>query len=118
MWRDEGPHVVDLDDACNGPAIQDLWMLLSGDADSMRAQLADLLEGYRIFMPFDARERSLIEPLRTLRMICHSVWIAERWHDPAFPAAFPWFGSAGYWSQQAMQLSEQIAAMRDPPQLM
>jgi Ser/Thr protein kinase RdoA (MazF antagonist) len=117
MWRDEGPHVVDLDDACNGPAVQDLWMLLSGDEQAMRQQLANLLEGYRTFTPFDERELLLIEPLRTLRMICHSAWIAERWTDPAFPIAFPWFGSAGYWSQQAIQLGEQIAAMRDPSML-
>ena len=117
MWRAEGPHVVDLDDACNGPAVQDLWMLLSGDADSMRAQLAQLLAGYRVFRPFDERELALIEPLRTLRMIHHSAWIAERWTDPAFPAAFPWFGSAAYWSQQATQLREQVEAMDEPPLL-
>jgi Ser/Thr protein kinase RdoA (MazF antagonist) len=117
MWRDEGPHVVDLDDACNGPAVQDLWMLLSGDAQSMQAQLAELLEGYRVFAPFDERELALVEPLRTLRMLCHSAWIAQRWSDPAFPIAFPWFGAAGYWSQQATQLGEQIDAMRDPPLL-
>ncbi len=117
MWRDAGPHVVDLDDACNGPAVQDLWMLLSGDAAAMRAQLADLLEGYRVFMPFDERELALVEPLRTLRMICHSDWIAQRWSDPAFPIAFPWFGSAGYWSQQTTQLAEQIESMREPPLL-
>jgi Ser/Thr protein kinase RdoA (MazF antagonist) len=116
MWRDEGPHVVDLDDACNGPAVQDLWMLLSGDAQTMRMQIATLLDGYRTFTPFDERELMLIEPLRTLRMICHSAWIAERWSDPAFPIAFPWFGSGSYWAQQAMQLSEQIDAMRDPPE--
>ncbi len=117
MWRDEGPHVVDLDDACNGPAVQDLWMLLSGDAAAMRRQLAHLLDGYRTFMPFDERQLALVEPLRTLRMICHSAWIAERWDDPAFPIAFPWFGSAGYWAQQATQLDEQIEAMREPPLL-
>ena len=113
MWRDEGPHVVDLDDACNGPAIQDLWMLLSGDEAAMRAQLQHVLAGYRVFMPFDERELALVEPLRTLRMICHSAWIAERWSDPAFPIAFPWFASAGYWSQQATQLREQVQAMRE-----
>ena len=117
MWRDEGPHVVDLDDACNGPAVQDLWMLLSGDAESMRAQLAHILSGYRVFRPFDERELALIEPLRTLRMSHHSAWIAERWTDPAFPAAFPWFGSAAYWSQQATQLREQVEAMDEPPLL-
>jgi Ser/Thr protein kinase RdoA (MazF antagonist) len=117
MWRDEGPHVVDLDDACNGPAVQDLWMLLSGDAASMREQLTHLLAGYRVFRQFDERELALIEPLRTLRMIHHSAWIAERWTDPAFPAAFPWFGSAAYWSQQATQLREQVQAMNEPPLL-
>jgi Ser/Thr protein kinase RdoA (MazF antagonist) len=117
MWRDEGPHVVDLDDACTGPAVQDLWMLLSGNAAAMREQLAHLLEGYTVFMPFDEREFALVEPLRTLRMLHHSAWIAQRWDDPAFPIAFPWFGSAGYWSQQATQLGEQIEAMREPPLL-
>jgi Ser/Thr protein kinase RdoA (MazF antagonist) len=117
MWRDEGPHVVDLDDACNGPAVQDLWMLLSGDKSSMRAQLSQVLDGYRVFRAFDERELLLIEPLRTLRMIHHSAWIAERWTDPAFPAAFPWFGSAAYWSQQAQQLHEQVEAMDDPTTL-
>jgi Ser/Thr protein kinase RdoA (MazF antagonist) len=115
LWRDEGPHVVDLDDACTGPAVQDLWMLLSGDRDSMAAQLAHLLRGYRMFMPFDARELALIEPLRTLRMIHHSAWLAARWHDPAFPIAFPWFGSASYWSQQTIELREQLDAMAEPP---
>ena len=117
MWRDEGPHVVDLDDACTGPAVQDVWMLLSGDADAMRGQLAQILDGYRVFRPFDDRELALVEPLRTLRMIHHSAWIAERWTDPAFPAAFPWFGSAAYWSQQATQLREQVEAMAEPPLL-
>ena len=117
MWREQGPHVVDLDDSCNGPAVQDLWMLLSGDAAAMREQLAHLLDGYRVFRPFDERELALVEPLRTLRMIHHSAWIAERWTDPAFPAAFPWFGSAAYWSQQASQLREQVEAMDDPPNL-
>jgi Ser/Thr protein kinase RdoA (MazF antagonist) len=117
MWRDEGPHVVDLDDACNGPAVQDLWMLLSGDTASMREQLANLLVGYRVFRSFDERELALIEPLRTLRMIHHSAWIAERWTDPAFPVAFPWFGGAAYWSQQAAQLREQVAAMNEAPLL-
>jgi Ser/Thr protein kinase RdoA (MazF antagonist) len=117
MWRDAGPHVVDLDDACNGPAVQDIWMLLSGDGTSMRQQLAHILAGYRVFRPFDERELALIEPLRTLRMIHHSAWIAERWTDPAFPAAFPWFGSAAYWSQQATQLREQVEAMDSPPLL-
>jgi Ser/Thr protein kinase RdoA (MazF antagonist) len=114
LWRpEEGPHFVDLDDACTGPAVQDLWMLLSGDRDSMAGQMRWLLDGYRAFMPFDMRELALIEPLRTLRMIHHSAWIAERWADPAFPAAFPWFGTAAYWSQQTTQLREQLEAIAE-----
>jgi Ser/Thr protein kinase RdoA (MazF antagonist) len=115
LWRDEGPHIVDLDDCCSGPAVQDLWMLLSGSADEMRAQLHHVLEGYAAFMGFDARELTLIEPLRTLRMLHHSAWLAERWTDPAFPAAFPWFGSDAYWAQQTQALREQIEAMQGPP---
>ncbi|KAB2875389.1 MAG: serine/threonine protein kinase [Ideonella sp.] len=115
LWRDEGPHIVDLDDCCSGPAVQDLWMLLSGARDEMRAQLSHVLQGYGAFMDFDARELTLIEPLRTLRMLHHSAWLAERWSDPAFPAAFPWFGSAAYWSQQTQALREQIDAMQQEP---
>ena len=115
LWREEGPHIVDLDDACTGPAIQDLWMLLSGNEDQQRSALNALLSGYRMFMRFDERQLALIEPLRTLRMIHHSAWLASRWHDPAFPIAFPWFGHASYWAQQTTQLREQIAAMAEPP---
>ncbi|MGE5117711.1 MAG: serine/threonine protein kinase [Betaproteobacteria bacterium] len=111
LWSDSGPHFVDLDDACNGPAVQDLWMLLSGDPAALEAQLAVLLDGYRAFMDFDPRERALIEPLRTLRMIHHSAWIARRWSDPAFPIAFPFFAGAAYWQQQAQELREQVEAM-------
>jgi len=112
LWTDAGPHFVDLDDACTGPAMQDIWMLLSGDEHAMRAQLAQLLSGYEDFMDFEPRERHLIEALRTLRMIHHSAWIARRWSDPAFPVAFPWFEGAAYWQQQAQQLREQVDAMR------
>ena len=110
-----GPHLVDLDDAVTGPAVQDLWMLLSGDSGAMRQQMAQVLAGYRQIRRFDLRELALIEPLRTLRMVHHSAWLAERWTDPAFPAAFPWFGTAGYWGQQTVQLREQIEAMAEPP---
>ena len=111
LWRPEGPHVVDLDDACTGPAVQDLWMLVSGDATVMASQLRLLLEGYEEWSDFDDRERLLIEPLRTLRMVRHSAWLAARWSDPAFPSAFPYFGSAAYWSQQTTQMREQLEAM-------
>lgn len=112
LWREgEGPHFVDLDDSCSGPAVQDLWMLLPGTTGECSRQLVPLLHGYEAFMEFDRRELSLIEPLRTLRMIHHSAWLAERWSDPAFPAAFPWFGTPAYWSQQTAQLREQVEAM-------
>lgn len=115
LWRegdgdDRGPHVVDLDDACTAAAVQDLWMLLP-HASQAPVPWRALLDGYRVFMPFDERELTLIEPLRTLRMLHHSAWIAQRWNDPAFPIAFPWFGTPAYWSQQVTQLREQIEAM-------
>ena len=115
LWTDDGPHFVDFDDARTGPAVQDLWMLLSGDARSMSEQLAAVLAGYEDFMEFDRRELRLLEPLRTLRLIHYSAWIARRWHDPAFPAAFPWFGTERYWQDRILELREQIAAISEPP---
>jgi Ser/Thr protein kinase RdoA (MazF antagonist) len=113
LWTpDHGPHFVDLDDAVTGPAVQDLWMLLSGDALAQRQQLACVLEGYESVAKFDRRELTLIEPLRTLRMIHHSAWLAKRWGDPAFPLAFPWFGTPNYWHDQVAKLAEQLEAMR------
>jgi Ser/Thr protein kinase RdoA (MazF antagonist) len=111
LWRDGHPNVVDLDDAMQGPAVQDLWMLVSGDASTMARQWRTLLEGYEQFSEFDDRERRLVEPLRTLRMLRHSAWLAERWADPSFPINFPFFGSSAYWNQQTVQLREQIEAM-------
>ncbi len=113
--RTGGPHFVDFDDSRMGPALQDLWMLLSGTRDDMTRQLADLLEGYRAFHGFDPRELHRLEALRTLRMIHYSAWLARRWNDPAFPAAFPFFGSDHYWQNQILALREQIAAMDEPP---
>lgn len=115
LWTDQGPHFVDFDDCRSGPAIQDLWMLLSGDRDAMTQQLGALLTGYRTFHPFDPRELRLIEPLRTLRLIHYCAWIARRWQDPAFPAAFPWFGTQRYWQDRVLELREQIAALQEPP---
>jgi Ser/Thr protein kinase RdoA (MazF antagonist) len=115
LWSESGPQFVDFDDACTGPAIQDLWMLLSGDNASMAAQMAAVLDGYRRFMDFDRRELQLIEPLRTLRMLKHSAWIAQRWSDPAFPLAFPWFAEPAYWDQQAANLRDQVRAMAADP---
>ncbi|KQV99900.1 serine/threonine protein kinase [Rhizobacter sp. Root1221] len=115
LWTEAGPHFVDLDDALNGPAVQDFWMLLSGEPVAMRRQLNDLLSGYEDFMEFDWRELRLIEALRTLRMIHYSAWIARRWNDPAFPVAFPWFGGRGYWNEQATRLLDQVEALREAP---
>jgi len=115
LWTDDGPHFVDLDDARMGPAIQDLWMLLSGDRAAMTRQIADVMRGYRDFMALDRRELSLVEPLRTLRLVNYSAWIARRWDDPAFPAAFPWFNTQRYWQDRILELREQIALMTEQP---
>lgn len=119
LWTDQGempgPHFVDFDDARSGPAMQDLWMLLSGERESMAQQLDQVLKGYRDFRDFDRRELHLIEALRTLRLIHYSAWIARRWDDPAFPAAFPWFNTERYWQDRILELKEQIALMDEAP---
>ncbi|HXU66740.1 MAG TPA: serine/threonine protein kinase [Casimicrobiaceae bacterium] len=115
LWTDDGPHFVDFDDARMGPALQDLWMLLSGDRAAMESQLVALLEGYESFRDFDRRELALVEPLRTLRLLHYSAWIARRWGDPAFPAAFPWFGTQRYWQDRILELREQVGLMDEPP---
>ena len=115
LWRDDLPHFVDFDDARNGPAIQDLWMMLSGDSVSQGQQMAKILEGYRDFADFDYSELRLIEPLRTLRIMYHAGWLARRWSDPAFPRAFPFFNSERYWSDHILELREQWAKLSEPP---
>jgi Ser/Thr protein kinase RdoA (MazF antagonist) len=115
LWTDAGPHFVDFDDSRTGPAIQDLWMLLSGDRDDQRRQLSALLSGYQEFLEFDTRELYLIEALRTLRLIHYAAWIARRWDDPAFTAAFPWFNTQKYWQDRILELREQIALMDETP---
>lgn len=120
LWTPEGepgagPHFVDLDDARMGPAVQDLWMLLSGDRARRTRQLGALVDGYEQFREFDRAELALIEPLRTLRLIHYSAWLARRWQDPAFPAAFPWFGTSDYWLGQVQMLEEQVEAMAEAP---
>ncbi|MEY3445867.1 MAG: hypothetical protein RIR45_622 [Pseudomonadota bacterium] len=110
-----GPHFVDLDDARSGPAVQDLWMLLSGDRQQRTRQLGALVDGYEQFREFDRRELALIEPLRTLRLMHYSAWLARRWHDPTFPINFPWFGSSDYWQGQVQMLEEQMEAMQEDP---
>jgi len=123
LWIDEdmarlgtpGPHFVDFDDSRMGPAVQDLWMLLEGDRAAMQDQLADIVAGYEDFRDFNPRELWLVEALRTLRLLHYSAWLASRWRDPAFPAAFPWFGTARYWQDRILELREQIALMDEPP---
>jgi len=110
-----GPHFVDLDDCCMGPAVQDLWMLLSGDRAQRSKQLGCLLDGYEQLRDFDRRELTLIELLRTLRLIHYSAWLAQRWADPIFAINFPWFGSSDYWQGQVQMLQEQVDAMQEPP---
>lgn len=113
-----GPHFVDFDDARMGPAVQDLWMLLSGTNDEMGRQFRHVLAGYELFRDFDDNEIQLIEALRTLRLLHHSAWLARRWQDPAFPAAFPWFATKRYWEERILELREQIARMQEPALVM
>jgi Ser/Thr protein kinase RdoA (MazF antagonist) len=115
LWTGDGPHFVDFDDSRMGPAVQDLWMLLSGERDEQQAQLNEILAGYEDFMEFDPRELHLVEALRTLRLIHYAAWLARRWDDPAFPAAFPWFNTQLYWQARILELREQIALMDEPP---
>ena len=114
LWRDDAPHFVDLDDCRMGPAVQDLWMLLSGSNDEMSIQFRHLLEGYDTFFEFDPAELSLIEALRALRILHYSAWLARRWDDPAFPLHFPWFNSPRYWEEQMITLREQIERLQAP----
>lgn len=115
MHRDDVYHVVDLDDCRMGPAVQDLWMMLAGSREERLGQLAELVDGYNEFHDFDPRQLALIEPLRALRQLHHSAWLARRWDDPAFPRSFPWFGQARYWGDQILALREQIAALDEAP---
>lgn len=115
LWRDDKPNFVDLDDACNGPAIQDLWMLLSGERPRRLVQLANVIEGYEMFCDFEPRELNLIESLRTLRLMHYAAWLARRWDDPAFPRHFPWFNTERYWAEHIQELREQLFALNEPP---
>ena len=115
LWTDHGPHFVDFDDARMGPAVQDLWMLLSGSRIEMAEQLMTVLDGYEQFCDFNPRELHLIEALRTLRLIHYSAWLAQRWDDPAFPVAFPWFNTAVYWQNRILELKEQVSLMQEDP---
>ena len=115
LWTPDGPHFVDFDDSRMGPAVQDLWMLLSGERQEMVRQMGDVLAGYEDFCEFHPRQLYLVEALRTLRLIHYSAWLASRWDDPAFPAAFPWFNTQRYWQDRILELREQVALMDEPP---
>lgn len=119
LWTDSpgntGPHFVDFDDSRTGPAVQDFWMLLGADRAEQTERLSDLLAGYEDFAAFDRRELHLIEALRALRLLHYAAWLARRWDDPAFPAAFPWFNTQRYWEERILELREQVAAMDEPP---
>lgn len=115
LWRDQAPHFVDFDDARMAPAVQDLWMMLSGDRERRNAQLAALTEGYCEFSDFDPRELRLIEPLRALRTLHYTSWLARRWSDPLFPQSFPWFNTVRYWGEHILDLREMLAALEEPP---
>jgi Ser/Thr protein kinase RdoA (MazF antagonist) len=115
LWQQTGPLFVDFDDSLTGPAVQDLWLFASGPPDQMRREWGQLLEGYEQFAHFDAAEAGLIEALRGMRMLNHAAWIAQRWSDPAFPRAFPWFGEPRYWERHVDELREQLEALEDPP---
>ena len=114
LWRNDRPHFVDFDDAMTGPAIQDLWMLLSGDTHNKQRQLSEIIEGYEAFYPFNTAELSLIEPLRALRVLNYSAWLARRWDDPAFPISFPWFNTERYWSEHILELKQLVSSLAEP----
>ncbi len=114
LWRDDAPHFIDFDDSRSAPAIQDIWMLLSGDRARQTAQLSEIMEGYNEFSDFPLHQIKFIEALRTLRIIYFSAWLARRWDDPAFPLAFPWFNTMKYWEQHILDLREQLAALDEP----
>lgn len=115
LWRDEKAHFVDFDDARMGPSVQDFWMLLANERHEQASQLSELIAGYEEFAEFDRRELKLIEPLRSLRLLHYSAWLARRWEDPAFPHYFPWFNTEHYWQQQLLQLRDQLRVMQDDP---
>ncbi len=114
LWRDDAPNFVDFDDTMTGPAIQDIWMMLSGERDQKQGQLLEIVEGYNEFYDFNVKELDLIEALRTLRIMHYSAWLARRWEDPAFPKCFPWFNTERYWAEHILELREQMAALDEP----
>lgn len=115
LWRNDAPYFVDFDDTRSAPAIQDLWMLLSGDRQRQMAQLSEIVDGYNEFYDFRPVELQLVEVLRTLRMMHYSAWLARRWDDPTFPRNFPWFNTPSYWGEHILELREQFSALQEEP---
>jgi Ser/Thr protein kinase RdoA (MazF antagonist) len=115
LWAGDALMFVDLDDSRQGPAIQDLWMMLSGDRQTQLLQLDTLVSGYEEFCDFDHSQLKLIEPLRAMRIIHYMGWVAKRWSDPAFVRNFSWFAEDKYWEQQVLALKEQLAALQEAP---
>ena len=109
IWAPDGPTFIDFDDFRTGPAVQDVWLMVpSSDADGQR-QREVMLDAYRDFRDFDPAELRLVEPLRALRYIHYSTWIAQRWGDGIFRRTFSHFGSLIYWQKEVEDLREQIA---------
>lgn len=115
LWRDDTAHFVDLDDCCTAPAVQDLWMFLSGERHQQQLQLSELIEGYSEFCDFQPRQLRWVEALRTLRIVNYAAWLGRRWQDPAFPRSFTWFNTERYWAEQILELREQLAALQEEP---
>ena len=115
LWRDDVAHFVDLDDCCSAPAIQDLWMFLSGGRHQQQLQLSELIEGYSEFADFNPAELRWVESLRTLRIVNYAAWLGRRWSDPAFPHSFTWFNTERYWAEHILELREQLAALQEEP---
>lgn len=115
LWRDDAPHFVDFDDARMAPAMQDIWMLLSGDRQEQTQQLSEIVDGYNEFYDFKLKELRLIEVLRSLRIMHYSAWLGRRWEDPAFPHSFGWFNTERYWGEHILQLREQLALLNEEP---
>lgn len=113
LWNAQGPYLLDFDDMVIAPPVQDVWMLLHGDADEQRAQRDAFLDGYTMFREFDERSFILAEPLRTLRMIHHIAWLAVRHEEPAFQRAFPYFTQPRYWEECAQHMREQISLLQE-----
>ncbi|TXS90697.1 serine/threonine protein kinase [Parahaliea maris] len=115
LWRDDTAHFVDLDDCCMAPAIQDLWMFLSGERHERELQLSELIEGYSEFFDFHPRQLRWVEALRSMRLVNYAAWLARRWEDPAFPRSFTWFNTERYWAEHILELREQLGALQEEP---